>query len=240
MNNLLVFIVLTAAALTGGLAALLLIINHTAKIKLLLSFSGAFLLGICILHLLPEIYHDNPAPLHASIAVLTGFLLQLFLEYLSRGIEHGHIHTEGKGSYPATVIAALCLHAIIEGAALSSGAAHLHHPNTHLLIGIALHKIPISLVLVVLLLKQSVNTWRTILTLLVFALCAPAGMLIAGTTLSAQLIANEQIILGVALGIMLHISTVILFESTEHHKFQFKKFITILVGFISAVLVSLI
>ncbi len=240
MNNILAIIALIVAALTGGLAALALKISHTTKIKLLLSFSGAFLLGICILHLLPEIYHDNPAPINASIAVLTGFLLQLFLEYLSRGIEHGHIHTEGKGVYPATVIIALCLHAIIEGAALSPNAAHLPHINTHLLIGIALHKIPISLVLVVLLLKQSVDIGRIILTLLIFALCAPAGMLIAGTTLSLQLIANEQIILGVALGIMLHISTVILFESTEHHKFQFKKFITILVGFISAVLVSLI
>ena len=239
MTEISAIIVLIISALTGGLAALLLQINHTSKIKLLLSFSGAFLLGICVLHLLPEVFSANESSFYAGIAVLIGFLVQLFLEFLSKGIEHGHIHAKSEGKYPLTVIIALCIHAVIEGMALYSGH-NPHHTNTHLLLGIALHKIPISLVLVVLLLKQQVKTPVILLSLVFFALCAPAGLLLSSSSVSAQIIANEQIILGVALGIMLHISTVILFESTEHHTFQSKKFVTILLGFISAIGVSLV
>ena len=221
MNSTSIIIILIISAFTGGLAALFFKINHTNKIKLLLSFSGAFLLGVCVLHLLPEVFSNPNTAFYASIAVLAGFLIQLFLEFLSRGIEHGHIHANEEGKFPATVIFALCIHAIIEGMALYSG--HHHQPKTHLLLGIALHKIPISLVLVVLLLKQNLKTPVILLTLTAFALCAPFGMLLSQSSLSVQIIANEQIILGIALGIMLHISTVILFESTEHHKFQLKK-----------------
>jgi zinc transporter ZupT len=234
MNETAAIIILLISALTGGLAALFLKINHTNKIKLLLSFSGAFLLGICVLHLLPEVFSNKNTNFFAGIAVLFGFLVQLFLEFLSRGIEHGHIHTNNKGNFPVTVILALCIHAIIEGMALSSGS-HEHYSKTHLLLGIAIHKIPISLVLVVLLLKQQLKTPLILTTLVIFSICAPLGVYLGETSLSAKIIENEQIILGVALGIMLHISTVILFESTEHHKFQFKKFVTILVGFIAAI-----
>ena len=239
MNETAAIITLIISALTGGLAALLMQINRTSKIKLLLSFSGAFLLGICVLHLLPEVYAGHNDTFPVSIAVIAGFLLQLFLEFLSRGIEHGHIHTKNEGHFPVTVILALCIHAVIEGMALYTGD-ETHHTKTHLLLGIALHKIPISLVLVVLLLKQQIKTPLILLTLLFFALCAPAGMLLSQSTVAAKIVSNEQIILGVALGIMLHISTVILFESTEHHKFQSKKFIVILAGFIAAVGVSLL
>ena len=46
--------------------------------------------------------------------------------------------------------------------------------------------------------------------------------------------ANE--IMAIVIGIFLHISTTILFESTDGHKFSFQKILTIIVGALLAIL----
>ena len=55
--------------------------QKTIYTKLLLSFSGAFLLAICFLHLIPELYHDYSPSI--GLFILVGFVLQLLLEFLT-------------------------------------------------------------------------------------------------------------------------------------------------------------
>ena len=48
-----------------------------------------FIIGMSFLHLLPEAFAATPK---AGLFVLLGFVIQIFLEFLSNGIEHGHQH----------------------------------------------------------------------------------------------------------------------------------------------------
>ena len=80
-----VVIGLFASVLLGGsLVAYLHTNNKNQWIKLLLAFSGGFLLAIAFVHFLPELYHEHSESI--GIYVLIGFLFQLFLEYFSVGI----------------------------------------------------------------------------------------------------------------------------------------------------------
>ena len=60
------------------------------RVKLILSFSGAFLLGIIILHLMPQVFLETN--FQAGLWIIAGLILQILLEYLSQGTEHGHTH----------------------------------------------------------------------------------------------------------------------------------------------------
>ena len=84
-------------------------------LRVLLSFSGAFLLGIVFMHMLPELYEEEGMGIGAW--VLAGFLLQVILEFFSHGIEHGHMHVHGhKGhSLPLLTLVSLCIHSFTEG-----------------------------------------------------------------------------------------------------------------------------
>src|SRR5690606_4268149 len=108
-------------------------------INYLLSFSGAYLLSVTFLHLLPHLFEGNAHDL--GIYLLLGFFLQLILDYFSGGIEHGHTHVNTKqiGRFPFLIFLSLCLHAFIEAFPLS----HLSEERGWAyLSGLSLHKAP--------------------------------------------------------------------------------------------------
>ena len=204
--------------------------------KLLLSFSGAYLFGLIFLHLLPEVYTD-PAP-NIGLFVLLGFILQLVLDYVSKGIEHGHSHFHGT-KFPLAIFIGLCLHSFFEGMPILHHDHHGHSNNLvmnySLIWGIMIHKIPIAIVLAGLL-RAQFSVGKSLIFLTLFALTLPLGSL---TSISiSQYINNiaafEHIVLAIVIGIMLHVSTTILYESDEAHKFNIKKALSILLGFIIA------
>ena len=59
--------------------------------KLLLSFSGSFLLALTLFDLLPEVY-EHLETKQTGVFIMAGILLQVVLEFFSKGAEHGHIH----------------------------------------------------------------------------------------------------------------------------------------------------
>ena len=69
------------SVLIGYGVALFLKPEAKKNIKLLLAFSGAFLLSITVMHLLPEIYEvkNNEVPLF----IMFGILFQIILEFFS-------------------------------------------------------------------------------------------------------------------------------------------------------------
>jgi len=196
-------------------------------LKLVLSFSGAYLFGITVLHLIPDAYHENDS--FVGVFILLGFLFQIVLEQFSDGIEHGHMHKPTGGHYvfPLGIIVSLCLHAFLEGMPLAQGY------QNQLVFGIALHHIPAAFALgtVFLANKQSKNS--TIFYIGLFAIMAPAGYFFS-YALSSGGIGNLQHyfnrIMGVVIGIFLHISTTILFESSDGHKFNVRKMVAVLLG----------
>jgi hypothetical protein len=73
-----------------------------------------------------------------------------------------------------------------------------------------------------------------------FALMTPLGVLIGLVVPAESLGLNQDIILAVVVGIFLHISTTIIFETSENHKFNLLKLVSILVGCLFAFILNLI
>jgi len=198
------------------------------NIQLLLTFSGAYLLAVSFLHLLPELFWHNTTE-NIGIYILGGFVIQILLEYFSQGIEHGHFHKSN--IIPFSVLISLCLHALLEGVPLG-GDLHEHAHNA-LLYGIVLHKMPVAIVLMTFFLQSNMKRSRAYMLLSLFAIMSPLGVY-AGNIFDALSFYHDEI-LAIVIGIFLHISTTILFESTDGHRFSFTKIITIIVGTLLAI-----
>jgi len=235
------YIVTFFAVIIGYALALLLKQKVSKNIKLFLSFSGAFLLGLVVTHLLPEMFHDhgheNCAHKHQHFLpigafILIGILLQIVLEYFSKGAEHGHMHLhadEKKTSIPITLFASLCLHALFEGFPIAN--------SPQLAYGIGVHHLPIAIILTILFYQANISKIQVLFFMLAFAFMTPLGIFLAENLSWAQ--NYSQQLTGIAVGILLHISSTIIYESNENHKFNLAKLSIIILGFVLAYLMSL-
>lgn len=226
----------------GGLAFY--IKNYNPKIlQRLLSFVGAYILGITVLHLLPDVYEGHSHSI--GLWVLGGFCVQLILELVSGGVEHGHVHPihEPKLGFALQILIGLCIHAFIEGMPLEVYESYHettqhNHDHQHLLYGIILHKIPAAFVLVFLLNLSGYKKTSIWMLLVFFALMSPFGAYSAGALVKVGVLTveNEQILLAIVVGSFLHIATTILFETEtkEHHHVSVNKIIMILLGLVLA------
>ena len=68
------------------------------------------------------------------------------------------------------------------------------------------------------------------LILLLFALMTPIGAVLGLQFSPEQFGLDVHIILAIVVGMFLHISTTIIFETSENHKFNLLKLISILIG----------
>lgn len=210
---------------------------NKSRLKLLLAFSGSYLFSISVVHILPEIYHRQES--NIGLFILIGFFFQILLELFSEGIEHGHVHVHKHSSvaFPVTLMLSLCIHSLLEGMPL---AHENNDADTHnsLLTGIVLHHVPVAFALMSMLLESKVKTSTAVICLLLFAAMAPLGALISNV-ISGHLIADLSLyfdkMMGIVVGIFLHISTTILFESSENHRFNLYKFAVITIGALLAV-----
>jgi zinc transporter ZupT len=209
--------------------------NKNKFIKLSLAFSGGFLLSIAFTHFLPELYEEA----HTSIGiwVLVGFLVQLFLEYFSGGIEHGHIHARANKQIPYMMLLSLSIHSFIEGIPLAetgvSTSAHVHLVGNHnqsLLVGIILHQLPVAIALMTLLKKSLLSTRVSWILLMLFGIMTPAGYIV-GSFFDLEAHAETMhVLLAIVIGMFLHISTTIIFETNENHRFNLAKLTAIMLG----------
>ena len=216
-----------------------------ASLPLLLSFSGAYLLSIAAMELMPTVFHDPS--LHSGGWLLGGFLLQLILESLSQGVEHGHVHAHDHAppSYALSIMLGLGLHAFLEGLPLGTIAqtagglhdhahAHVHASGDHLLWGIVLHKIPAAFALSLLLRTSNFTPVFTWLCLLIFAALTPLGALV-GAEISFNPVWTNRV-LALVVGSFLHIGTTIIFEADggRAHGISAKKLVVVIVGVLVA------
>ena len=85
------------------------------NIKLLLAFSGAFLLSLTVFDILPEVYEHLDAK-QTGLFIMAGIFIQIFLEFFSQGAEHGHVHIhEHQNAFPWLLFISLCIHSFLEG-----------------------------------------------------------------------------------------------------------------------------
>ena len=234
---------LIASVLLGGLiVAFLQKKDKQNIIKILLAFSGGFLLSIAFIHFVPELYEHSDETI--GIYILLGFLIQLVLEFFSGGIEHGHVHHHGKGKIPWAILISLGVHSFLEGMPLAApftgheiATSHSHSGDQTLLMGIIFHQLPVAIALMTLLFTSHIKKSIAWLLLLLFAVTTPAGVLIGYISNSAITGYDFNLILAIVVGMFLHISTTIIFETSENHKFNFLKLVSIILGFAIAIMI---
>ena len=206
------------AVLFGVLIVLLLSKSKPLNLKLFLAFSGAFLLSTTIFELLPEVYSHLETK-KIGVYIMGGIFLQILLEFYSTGAEHGHLHhNESKNIFPWFLFISLGIHAFFEGFPLKN-----HH---NIIIGVVIHKIPIAILITTYLLKSKLPKLKVVLFLLIFTAMTPLGSLAAEfLSISPTVIYSIN---SVVIGMFFHISTIILFESSEGHHFNLNKILMII------------
>ena len=211
------------SVLIGYLIALLLKPKAKQNLKLLLAFSGSFLLSLTVMHLLPDVYESENKSV--GIFIMVGILFQIILEFFSQGAEHGHVHGHDKMTQmPWLLFISLCIHALLEGFPVGR-----HHDLAY---GIAIHHLPIAIILTTFFLNAQLNKTVLFFFMLTFAVMTPLGTLVS----DSFPILNEYYtqITAVVIGILFHISSTIIFESSEGHKFNIAKVSMIILGIVLA------
>lgn len=253
-------LILFFTPLLSGLLVYLIPKGNNTNFRLLLVFAGAYLFGITVIHILPELYHQPVAAEWIGLFVLAGFFLQQLLEYFTSGVEHGHIHAHehdhhhhdhGHHHHPVNkttqsvsalvLLVALCIHAFLEGAMLAETThVHAHYDMNAILLGIVLHRAPAAFALMTVLAFQLGGRTKALPHLVGFSLAAPIGLLISSLLADSEVLTAEGMILLYALvcGNFLHISTTIVFESSPEHRFHAKKMAVAVFGALVAVAVE--
>jgi zinc transporter ZupT len=236
-----IILLILSVVVGGGIVSLMDTLKQKKLIKIMLSFSGGFLLAMAFVHFLPELYESSDS-VRIGMFVLVGFLVQLFLEYFSGGIEHGHIHVHQNHKFPWALFISLSVHSFIEGIPLAGGDIH-HHTHTHLsgeslLLGILFHQTPVAIALMTLLKASGISSLKSWVYLMAFGIMTPLG-LVFGSLFNVQT-DNQYMsyLLAAVVGMFLHISTTIIFESSENHKFNFVKLLSIIIGVVLAVSIA--
>lgn len=198
-------------------------------------FGGAFLLASCFINLVPHSFLSgfSTPNIHFKIgaAVLAGFLIQILLEQLTQGVEHGIDNSHsGNSTMPFLgLMIGLSLHSFLEGMPLVDSDGMVHQS---LFYGIILHNIPIAIVMVSLFIGKGLRPIKSILMLLIFAIMTPLGSLCNLFLLSSDSVV-QALVMGVVVGILLHVSVSILFDR-GHKSFAWWKLTLIIVAFIAA------
>lgn len=232
--------ILFISALIAGGAVFLIPNLDMKRFKVVLSFSGAYLFSITVIHILPELFHDAEDVKFIGIFVLAGFFLQMILEYFTSGVEHGHIHVhvEDKQVVPYTLLVSLCLHAFLEGTLLIHPTHNHHHDDTQsLLFGLVLHKMPEAFALMSVLVYRLERKYIALILLLIFSAASPAGMMMSNIMFTNETLSGEifPILFAIVAGNFLYISTTIFFETSPNHQFKANKLIVSILGAAAAI-----
>ena len=223
-----IYILPLLSVLIGYAVAFFLKPKKKNNLKLLMAFSGSFLLSLTVMHLLPEVYHTAEHAHQESsvgIFIMLGILFQIILEFFSKGsfffFYHSHDTFE---KTPWLQFVSLCIHAYLEGFPVSN------HPD--LAWGIAIHHLPIAVILTSFFLNTKLSKTTIFLFMIIFALMTPLGTVTA--TFATALADYHAQITAVVIGILFHISSTIIFESSENHKFNLAKLSMIAIGIVLA------
>jgi zinc and cadmium transporter len=245
LNSVILFI----TAFGAGMSAFFIPNIKESLFKLMLVFAGAFLVSITIIHILPELFYQSFNPSMIGLFVLIGFFMQYFLELMTSGVEHGHMHQPGANQHvhvsPFILLFGLGLHSIMEGSLLAHPSNlhdHGHASTTGLLLGIVLHKMPAAFALMSILSITTKNRAKLIGYLTIFAIASPLGLIFSDYMTHNQFFSQQTIaiIFAIVSGNFLKISTTILFETAPLHRFNLGKIIVSGLGALFAIAVEFV
>ena len=213
----------------------------------IISFSVALVLTLLCTHVLPELFstHDH----QLGYYLLAGFIIQILLELLSKGIEHGHVHLHGEISNKELIVIfiGLAIHSFIEGMPINTLEISSHQHNlTNIdssfseiyLSTILIHKLPIAAVLIIFLNSINSSYLKKVIFLLLFAVSSPLGGVFGEFVVNIDFFRGFSFnLLAVSCGMLLHITTLLIFEDHHNSKGKIKNILTISVGILTGILI---
>ncbi|MFM2225930.1 MAG: hypothetical protein RJA07_2132 [Bacteroidota bacterium] len=233
MNLYITILFIFAAGLGGGLLSFLIPHEKQKLISYLLIATGAYLFSIMIRHIIPHsVEHYGELTL---VWVLAGFFLQHIIQQFSQGVEHGHTHVHEHLPLQKLIyiIIGLGIHAFFEAAPLVES-----FQNTNLfsglLVGLILHKVPECFALACLVSHTVSTKFKRLIWITGFSIITPIALLFFSMYKNSEMFSPQ--IFGAAIGLicgtLLHISTTIIFETTNNkHQIKWYKIICLVVGF---------
>ncbi|MDP3930151.1 MAG: ZIP family metal transporter [Bacteroidota bacterium] len=234
------FLLLPFGPLLGSYLALKSAKKFSKQLTWFLAFAGAYLLGITLLSLIPEVFQSFDP--YKGLLVLLGFFFQIFLERYSEGIEHGHMHLHHhlkNKVIPFGIVASMSLHSFTEGFPLGALWVNQNNSFYSLLFGIIIHEIPAAFALLSILKGIQLSNFSLRNISLIYGFMALSGAAIS-VYLKASI--NEEFFdyfMAFVIGTFLHISTTILFENSEHHHFSKQKLLAVILGIGIAAAISI-
>tara|TARA_Y100000389_G_scaffold194329_1_gene224177 strand:+ start:51 stop:734 length:684 start_codon:yes stop_codon:yes gene_type:complete len=196
--------------------------------QLTLAFSGAFLLSITLFDLLPNIYLENVLNNNynqklTGLMIMIGVLFQVILEFFSNNAKYDELDTN-KNKLPWVLLVSLSIHAFIEGFSIRI--------DQNILYGIFIHKIPIAFIITTSLISTKIKKFKILIFIIFFSLMTPLGTFVSNN--SNQLLNYSSLIDSLVVGVLLHISTTILFKTSEGYKFNLVKMALVVAAIILA------
>jgi zinc and cadmium transporter len=236
-------LILFFSAVLGGALAHRFRSMEKFSFDLPLIFAGAYLFGITVVHVIPELFASTSNPVQAGIFVLVGFYMQQLLEYLTSGVEHGHLHKPNdkhkhSSGMAISLLVGLSIHSFLEGSLLGHPTEIASGKTWPLLIGIVLHKTPAAFAMMTVLICQYKKARTPWIYLLIFALASPVGLIFSETVELSGM--YSEVLFALVSGSFLHISTTIVFESSPEHKFKISRILISILGALLAILVQVL
>ena len=112
--------------------------------------------------------------------------------------------------------------------ALGDAQTHFDPASRRLLLAsIVVHNFPVSIALLGMMLQSGMSRSGALRMLLLFAAMGPLGMFLSAHT---DLANHSRALMAIVIGIFMHISTTILFEASDVHRFNIAKLIAIVAG----------
>ncbi len=173
LETLLIYLIIIMLTAWIGGAIPLFFRWRSLVIHLFISFGAGILLGAAFLHMLPDAaeYIGSQLGLPALLGFLTLYVMEKFVMTHPCPADHCEYHHVGMAAFVG-----LSLHSLITGISLGAG---IMVPKLGLVVFLAvlLHKLPASLSLSSILVKENYTTKSIALIILIFSLMIPAGAL---------------------------------------------------------------
>ncbi len=188
--------------------------HNKRLIHLFISLGAGVLLGAAFLHMIPDAteYIGPRVGLFALLGFLLLYLLEKFIMTHPCPAEHCEYHKVG-----LTAFIGLSLHSLITGLALGAGIM-VPHLGLIVFIAIIFHKLPASLSLTSLFIKENYSNKKLFSYLTGFSLMVPVGAFI--TYFFFDLSGNQQTIgylIAFSAGTFLHVAADDLLPEVHHH-----------------------